>query len=171
MPKPSDDIQTEIYPSASVQKIFSILSDAGCVKILDMVYEHRQPKIRDLGTRKRYYERIAKLTRTHLITKKKRNGKQQLQQQQQQQQQKKTPANKFGYELTDLGVSVYGILRILRRAKDLHMNLEAIDALEESIPHEELNKLIEKLIPDESIRKILLKNRLHLTRLNSIYLR
>jgi Fe2+ or Zn2+ uptake regulation protein len=170
MPKPSEDIQAESFPKASVQRIFSILSDAGCVKILDMIYEHRQPKIRNLGTRKRYYERIAKLTRAHLITKKKRNGKHQ-QQQQQQQQQQKTPANKFGYELTDLGVSVYGILRILRRAKDLHMNLEAIDALEESIPHEELNKLIEKLIPDESIRKILLKNRLHLTRLNSIYLR
>jgi Fe2+ or Zn2+ uptake regulation protein len=165
MPKPSDDIQTEIYPSASVQKIFSILSDAGCVKILDMVYEHRQPKIRDLGTRKHYYDRIAKLTKAHLITKKKRNGKQQLQQQQQKQQQK-TPANKFGYELTDLGVSVYGILRILRRAQDLRMNLEAIDALDESMPHEELNKLIEKLIPDESIRKILLKDRLRLIRLN-----
>ena len=47
---------------------------------------------------------------------------------------------------------------ILRRAEDLHLNLEAIDALDESMPHEELNKLIEKLIPDEFIRKILLKD-------------
>ena len=74
--------------------------------------------------------------------------------------------------LTDLGVSVYGILMILRRAEDLHLNLEAIDALDESMPHEELNKLIEKLIPDEFIRKILLKDRLRLiTKLNSTHFR
>lgn len=158
-------MQAESFPKASVQRILSILSDVGCVKILDMVYEQRQPKISDIGTRKRYYERITKLTKAQLITKEKKNGKQH---QQQQQKQQKTTANEYGYELTDLGLSVYGILMILRRAEDLRMNLEAIDALDESMPHEELNKLIEKLIPDESIRKILLKDRLRLImRLNS----
>jgi hypothetical protein len=155
MPKTSNDMQAESFPKASVQRILSILSDVGCVKILDMVYEQRQPKISD----------ITKLTKAQLITKEKKNGKQH---QQQQQKQQKTTANEYGYELTDLGLSVYGILMILRRAEDLRMNLEAIDALDESMPHEELNKLIEKLIPDESIRKILLKDRLRLImRLNS----
>jgi hypothetical protein len=163
MSKTSDDIQAESFPKASVQRIFSILSDVGCIKILDMVYEQRQPKKSDIGSRKRYYERITKLTKAQLITREKKNGNQQ---QQQQQKQQRTTANEYGYELTDLGVSVYGILRILRRAQDLRMNLEAIDALDESMPHEELNKLIEKLIPDESIRKILLKDRLRLIRPN-----
>lgn len=168
MPKTSDDIQAESSPNASVQRILSILSDVGCVKILDIIYDHRQPKTRDLGTRKRYYESITKLTKAQLITKEKKNGKQQ----QQQQQKQKTTANEYGYKLTDLGVSVYGILMILRRAEDLHLNLEAIDALDESMPHEELNKLIEKLIPDEFIRKILLKDRLRLiTKLNSTHFR
>lgn len=166
MSKTSDDIQAESSPNASVQRILSILSDVGCVKILDIIYDHRQPKTRDLGTRKRYYERITKLTKAQLITKEKKNGKQQ------QQQKQKTTANEYGYKLTDLGVSVYGILMILRRAEDLHMNLEAIDALDESMPDEELNKLIEKLIPDEFIRKILLKDRLRLiTKLNSTHFR
>jgi hypothetical protein len=31
--------------------------------------------------------------------------------------------------------------------------------LDESMPHEEINRLIEALIPDESIRKFLLKDR------------
>ena len=66
-----------------------------------------------------------------------------------------------------MGLTVYGIVMILRRAEDLRMNLEAIDALDENMPHEELNKLIETLIPDEVIRKILLKDPLRLiTRLN-----
>ena len=50
MPKTSDDIQAESSPNASVQRILSILSDVGCVKILDIIYDHRQPKTRDLGT-------------------------------------------------------------------------------------------------------------------------
>ena len=163
MPKASDDVQAASAPDASIQRIYAILPDAGCVKILEMIYEHRQPKISDLGTRKRYYERMAKLKKAHLIIKKKKNGKQQQQQ---------TTANGYGYELTDLGLTVYGIAMILRRAEDLRMNLEAIDALDENMPHEELNKLIETLIPDEVIRKILLKDRLRLiTRLNSTCLR
>jgi len=80
MPKTSDDIQAESSPNASVQRILSILSDVGCVKILDIIYDHRQPKTRDLGTRKWYYEKITKLTKAQLITKEKKNGKQQQQQ-------------------------------------------------------------------------------------------
>ena len=68
---------------------------------------------------------MAKLKKAHLIIKKKKNGKQQQQQ---------TTANGYGYELTDLGLTVYGIVMILRRAEDLRMNLEAIDALMKICP-------------------------------------
>jgi hypothetical protein len=161
MPKPSDDMHVANTPDPSIPRIYSILSDTSCVKILDMIFERRQPKVKDLGTRKRYYEKIARLTKAHLITEKKISGKQQ-----------QTTANEDGYELTDLGLSVYGILLLLRRAHDLRIKLEAIDTLDESMPPEALNNLIEELIPDESIRKILLKDRRRLImKLNSIYSR
>jgi hypothetical protein len=170
MPKASDDVQAKSSPYA--QRVFSILSDVDCVKILDMIYERQQPKLKDLGTRKRYYESMAKLTKAQLITKRKKSGIEQQLQQQKQRQQSTANEYEYGYEFTDLGLSVYGILMLLRRAEDLHMKLDAIDALDENMPHEELNKLIEKLVPDESIRKILLKDRRRLiTKLNSIYSR
>jgi hypothetical protein len=165
MPKTSDDMHVANIPDPSIPRIYSILSDTGCVKILDMIFERRQPKVKDLGTRKRYYEKIARLTKAHLITENKIGGKQQQQEQQ-------TKANEDGYELTDWGLSVYGILLLLRRAHDLRIKLEAIDTLDESMPPEALNNLIEELIPDESIRKILLKDRRRLImKLNSIYSR
>ena len=50
--------------------IFSLLRDGDCVKMLQMIIEHRHPTGSDFGTRKRYYDRLAKLKRAHLIAKK-----------------------------------------------------------------------------------------------------
>ena len=130
-------------PKASLSNIFSILSDEDCVKMLQMIFEHRQPRIGDFGTRKRYYERMARLKKAHLITKKKNIGY----------QIKKEP----GHELTDLGSILYESLLTLKHAKNLLWNLKAIDALDEEVPIEERKKLTEALIPDEAIRKILVE--------------
>ena len=48
-------------------------------------------------------------------------------------------------------------LPTLRRAANVHWGLRAIDAVDGRMPCEERNKLIEKLIHDETIRKILLQ--------------
>ena len=64
-------------PNDVLSNIFSILSDEDCVKMLEMIFEHRQPRIGDFGTRKRYYDRMARLKKAHLITKKKNIGYQQ----------------------------------------------------------------------------------------------
>jgi hypothetical protein len=121
-------------PKDLLSNIFSILSDEDSVNMLEMIFEHRQPRIGDFGTRKRYYERMARLKKAHLITKK----------------------ENIGYELTVLGSSLYESFLTLQRAKNLLWNLKAIDDLDE-VPNEELKKLIETLIPDEAIRKILLE--------------
>ena len=119
-------------PKDLLSNIFSILSDEDSVKILEMIFEHRQPRIGDFGTRKRYYDRMTRLKKAHLITKKKN----------------------IGYELTLLGSTLYESFLAIQRAKNLLWNLKALDALDE-VPNEERKKLIEALIPDEAIRKIL----------------
>jgi hypothetical protein len=142
----SDDASTAL-PKGSISTIFSILSDEGCIKILQTISENRQPRVGDLGTRKRYYTRLSKLKKAHLIMKKsKRDAEEGI-------------SHQDGYELTDLGSILYSLYLTIRRAESLRVNLGAIDTLDESMPQEEVNKLIEALIPDESIRKFLLKYR------------
>lgn len=40
-------------PESSITNVYSILSDEDCVKLLQMISEHRQPKISNLGTPQR----------------------------------------------------------------------------------------------------------------------
>ena len=61
-------------------------------------------------------------------------------------------------ELTEVGSAVYESLVTLGHVGNLRLSLKVMDALDKKMPHEELNKLIETLIPDEAIRKILLQN-------------
>ena len=129
-------------PEASISDICSVLSDTDCVKMIKMISEHREPKISDFGSRKRYYERMTKLKTAHLITKK-RNKEYQTK-------------GETSHELTALGSTMYESLLTLRRAANLRWNLKALDALNR-LPSEERKKLIEVLIHDDAIRKILLE--------------
>lgn len=115
--------------------IFSLLRDGDCVKMLQMIIEHRHPTISDFGTRKRYYDRLAKLKRARLIAKKN--------------------VHRAGYEVTPVGAIMYEGLVILRRAESLRWNFQALDALDETVPSEERDKIMETLVPDEALRKLL----------------
>jgi hypothetical protein len=121
--------------SSPSSDIFSLLRDEDCVKMLQTIIEHRHPTIGDFGTRKRYYDRLLKLKRAHLIVKKN--------------------ALRKGYEITPLGAIIYEGLLTLRRAESLHLNFQALDALNETVPADELDKMMETLIPDEALRKLL----------------
>ena len=61
-----------------------------------------------------------------------------------------------GYNVTPVGAILYERLLTLRRAEYLRWNLQAADALNETVPVEERNRIMETLIPDEIIRKLLL---------------
>ncbi|MGH9926803.1 MAG: hypothetical protein ACREAS_01190 [Nitrososphaera sp.] len=130
-------------PETSFSDICRILSDNDSFKMLQMIFERRQLSINDFGSRKRYYDRMTKLRKSHLITKKKNNGHE----------------TKFGtgQELTDLGSAIYESLLFFKRAEKLYWNLKAIDMLDDEVPVKDHNKLVEELIPDEAIRKILLE--------------
>jgi len=129
------EIEHENKMSYSSSEIFSLLRDEDCVKMLQMIIEHRHPTVGDFGTRKRYYDRLAKLKRVRLIAKKK--------------------ALRAGYEVTPLGAIMYEGLLILRRAESLRWNFQALDALDETVPSEERDKIMETLVPDEALRKLL----------------
>jgi hypothetical protein len=124
--------------ASSVSKIFSYLSDNDCVRILEMLSEQRQPKIRDLGTRKRYYDCVSKLRKARLITKEKRTN------------------DGSRFELTELGWKLHKSILILRHAANLRWKLKAVDALDEKLPFEQRKKIIESIIPDEDIQNMLL---------------
>lgn len=121
--------------SSSPSHIFSLLRDEDCVKMLQMIIEHRHPTVGDFGTRKRYYDRLLKLKKAHLIVKK--SGLQK------------------DYEITPIGAVMYSGLLTLKRAESLRLNFQALDALNETVPAEELDKMMEMLIPDEALRKLL----------------
>ncbi len=129
------EIEHENKMSYSSSEIFSLLRDEDCVKMLQMIIEHRHPTIGDFGTRKRYYDRLAKLKRARLIAKKN--------------------ALRAGYEVTPLGAIMYEGLLTLRRAESLHWNFQALDALDDTVPSEERDKIMETLVPDEALRKLL----------------
>ena len=50
---------------------------------------------------------------------------------------------------------MYEGLVILRRAESLRWNFQALDALDETVPSEERDKIMETLVPDEALRKLL----------------
>ena len=127
------EIEHENKMSYSSSKIFSLLRDEDCVKMLQMILEHRHPRIGDFGTRRRYYDRLAKLNKARLIA-------------------KKNP-HRAGYEVTPLGAIMYEGLLTLRRAESLRWNFQALDALDETVPSEERDKIMETLVPDEGSKK------------------
>jgi hypothetical protein len=129
------EIEHENKMSYSSSEIFSVLRDEDCVKMLQMIIERRHPTISDFRTRKRYYDRLAKLKRARLIAKKN--------------------ALRAGYRVTPLGAIMYEGLLTLRRAESLRWNFQALDALDETVPSEERDKIMETLVPDEALRKLL----------------
>ena len=143
-PSVADDDVTA--SAVSISRIYFILSDADCLKMLQMIAEDRQPRISDIGSGKRYYDRMRKLKETHLIItiKNKRH---------------RTRRNGPGHKITSLGTVVCDTLQTLKHAENLRWRLIALDAMDGDISFEERNKLIEGLIPDEAIRKILVKKR------------
>jgi len=50
---------------------------------------------------------------------------------------------------------MYEGLLTLRRAESLRWNFQALDALDETVPSEERDKIMETLVPDEALRKLL----------------
>lgn len=87
-------------------------------------------------TRKQYYSRLSRMTRTGLVRKK--NGK---------------------YILTTFGKIVYESQTTIENALNNYWKLKAIDSLETSneLPAEEQQKLIETLLDNQEIKQILVK--------------
>src|SRR5713226_3580120 len=93
--------------------------------------------IRRLGlTRKQYYSRISALVKTGLISRKNRQ-----------------------YVLTSLGLIVYDAQLMIGRATSTYWKLKAIDSfdIEHKLPVDERNKIINTLIDNQDIIKILVK--------------
>ena len=136
---------TSTASAVSLSRIYFILSDPVCVKMFQMISEDRQPKVSDIGSSKRYYDRMRKLKEAHLIIDKKNKSYQ--------------TRNGPGHKITSLGSIVYDTLQTLKRAENLRWILLALDAIPDDTYFKERSKLIEALIPDEDIRKILVKKR------------
>ena len=117
--------------------IFSVLSDDDSLKIIQMVVDHRAPKITDFDSPKRYYTRLSKLKKAPIIKKK---------------------GNSF--EITAFGSVIYDMIQTVKLAHDLHWKLQVIDAIGDRVPEVERQQIIESLIPDKSIRKTLIETRL-----------
>jgi len=87
-------------------------------------------------TRKQFYSRISALQKTGLISRKNRQ-----------------------YVLTSLGMIVYDSQLMIGKATNAYWKLKAIDSLEteHKLPADERNKIINTLIDNQDIMKILVK--------------
>jgi hypothetical protein len=121
----------------SLSEIFSVISDDDSLRIVQMIVDHRDPKITDFESPKRYYARLSKLKNALII---KRKGK--------------------SYELTAFGLVIYDMIQTVKLAHDLHWKLQVIDAIEDRVPDVERRQIIESLIADRSIRRSLIEIRL-----------
>jgi hypothetical protein len=121
----------------SLSEIFSVLSDEDSLRIIQMIVDHRDPKITDFESPKRYYTRLSKSKNALLI---KRKGR--------------------SYELTAFGLVIYDMIQTVKLAHDLHWKLQVIDAIEDRVPDVERRQIIESLIADGSIRRSLTEIRL-----------
>jgi hypothetical protein len=121
----------------SLSEIFSVLSDDDSLRIIQMIVDHRDPKITDFESPKRYYTRLSKLKNALII---KRKGR--------------------SYEMTAFGLVIYDMIQTVRLAHDLHWKLQVIDAIEDRVPDAERRQIIESLIADRSIRRSLTEIRL-----------
>jgi hypothetical protein len=102
-----------------------------------MIVDHRDPKITDFESPKRYYTRLSKLKNALIVRRKGRS-----------------------YELTAFGSVIYDIIETVKLAHELHWKLQVIDAIGDRVPDAERQQIIESLIPDKSIRKTLIETRL-----------
>lgn len=121
----------------SLSENFSVLSDDDSLRIIQMIVDHRDPKITDFESPKRYYTRLSKLKNALII---KRKGR--------------------SYELTAFGLVIYDMIQTVKLAHDLHWKLQVIDAIEDRVPDVERRQIIESLIADRSIRRSLTEIRL-----------
>jgi hypothetical protein len=121
----------------SLSEIFSVLSDDDSLRIIQMIVDHRDPKITNFESPKRYYTRLSKLKNALII---KRKGR--------------------SYELTAFGLVIYDMIQTVKLAHDLHWKLQVIDAIEDRVPDVERRQIIESLIADRSIRRSLTEIRL-----------
>ncbi len=121
----------------SLSEIFSVLSDDDSLRIIQMIVDHRDPKITDFQSPKRYYTRLSKLKNALVV---KRKGR--------------------SYELTAFGLVIYDMIQTVKLAHDLHWKLQVIDAIGDRVPDVERQQIIESLIQDKSIRKTLIETRL-----------
>jgi hypothetical protein len=121
----------------SLSEIFSVLSDDDSLRIIQMIVDHRDPKITDFESPKRYYTRLSKLKNALIVRRKGRS-----------------------YELTAFGSVIYDIIETVKLAHELHWKLQVIDAIGDRVPDAERQQIIESLIPDKSIRKTLIETRL-----------
>ena len=121
----------------SLSEIFSVLSDDKSLRIIQKIVDHRDPKITDFESPKRYYTRLSKLKNALII---KRKGR--------------------SYELTAFGLVIYDMIQTVKLAHDLHWKLQVIDAIEDRVPDVERRQIIESLIADRSIRGSLTEIRL-----------
>ena len=95
--------------------------------------------IRNLGiTKKQYYSRLSALLRADLV--KRDSGK---------------------YSLTRFGMILYHAQEIIGKAMNQYWRLEAIDAVRisenDQVPQEQYHRLIDTLIPNHEIKKILIE--------------
>ncbi|HEY1211809.1 MAG TPA: hypothetical protein VGE82_02590 [Nitrososphaera sp.] len=115
----SDDKSLELFRTVALETIDS-----------------KNLKNRTKLTRKQYYSRLSRMTRTGLVRKK--NGK---------------------YILTTFGKIVYESQLTVENALNNYWKLKAIDSLETSneLPKEEQQKLIETLLDNREIKEILVR--------------
>lgn len=116
----SDDKSLELFRTVALETIDS-----------------KNLKSRTRLTRKQYYSRLSRMTRTGLVRKK--NGK---------------------YILTTFGKIVYESQLTVENALNNYWKLKAIDSLETSneLPKEEQQKLIETLLDNREIKEILVRD-------------
>lgn len=121
----------------SLSEIFSVLSDDDSLRIIQMIVDHRDPKITDFESPKRYYARLSKLKNALVV---KRKGR--------------------SYELTAFGLVIYDMIQPVKLAHGLHWKLQVVDAIGDRVPDMERQQIIESLILDKPIRKTLIETRL-----------
>ena len=124
----------------SIANIFSAIADDKSLVLFNTIAiagGDSDILITRLGvTRKQYYSRISALMETGLISRKDRQ-----------------------YMLTSLGKIVYDAQLMIGRATNTYWKLKAIDSIEteHSLPGDERNRIINTLIDNQDIAKILVK--------------
>lgn len=119
--------------------IFETISDKDSVRMLEMVVTEPQKLCTaEFKSRKRYYSRLSKLKEMGLI-------------------------KRYGpfYEVTAFGSVVYDTVQTIRKALDAADRLQTIDAMNTNkssrMPEHSRRGIIESLIPDEKLRRVLLE--------------